>query len=33
LRAAPIGVKVGRVLGRYKMAKHFQLDIADGRFT
>jgi transposase len=32
LRAAQIGVKVGRVLGRYKMAKHFQLDIADGRF-
>jgi transposase len=32
LAAAQIGVKAGRVLGRYKMAKHFHLDIADGRF-
>jgi hypothetical protein len=31
--AGPIGVKVGRVLGRFKMAKHFTLDIADGRFA
>jgi transposase len=33
LRAAEIGLKVGRVIGRYKMAKHFRLEIADGRFT
>jgi len=32
LSAAQIGVKAGRVLGRYRMAKHFHLDIADGRF-
>jgi Transposase DDE domain len=31
--AGPIGVKVGRVLGRFKMAKHFTLDIADGHFA
>jgi hypothetical protein len=30
---ATIGVKVGRVLGRFKMAKHFTLDIAEGRFA
>jgi hypothetical protein len=30
---AAIGVKVGRVLGRFKMAKHFTLDIADGHFA
>lgn len=28
-----IGVKVGRVINRYKMAKHFELDIRDGAFT
>ena len=33
LRAAEIGLKVGRVLGRYKVAKHFECTIADGRFT
>jgi len=33
LSAAAIGLKVGKVLGRYKMAKHFQLQIADGRFA
>jgi transposase len=33
LRAAEIGLKVGRVIGRYKMAKHFRLEIADGSFT
>jgi hypothetical protein len=31
--AAKIGVRVGRVVNRYKMAKHFALDIADGRFA
>jgi hypothetical protein len=31
--AAKIGVRVGRVLGRFKMAKHFALDIADRHFT
>jgi hypothetical protein len=30
---ATIGVKVGRVLGRFKMAKHFTLDIAEGHFA
>ena len=30
--AADIGVKVGRVLGRFKMAKHFTLDITDTSF-
>ncbi len=30
---AKIGVRVGRVLGRFKMAKHFTLDIADHRFA
>jgi len=29
VRAGVIGVRVGRVLGKYKMAKHFTLDIAD----
>jgi transposase len=33
LSAAAIGLKAGKVLGRYKMAKHFQLEIADGRFA
>jgi hypothetical protein len=28
-----IGVRVGRVLHRYKMGKHFQLDITDERFS
>jgi DDE family transposase len=28
-----IGMRVGRVIGRYKMGKHYQLDIADGRFS
>jgi len=30
--AAAIGLKVGVVLDRHKMAKHFELTIADGRF-
>jgi transposase len=33
LSAAGIGVKVGKVINRHKMAKHFQLQIADGSFT
>jgi transposase len=33
LRAAEIGVKVGKILGRYKMAKHFQYTIDEGSFT
>jgi transposase len=33
LGAATIGLKAGKVLGRYKMAKHFRLEIADGRFA
>jgi len=33
LQAAEIGVKVGKVLGRYKMAKHFQYAIGEGTFT
>jgi transposase len=32
LGAAAIGLKAGRVVGRHKMAKHFQLRIADGSF-
>lgn len=31
--AGKIGIRVGRVIGRYKMGKHYALDIADGRFT
>src|SRR5262249_36635190 len=33
LPAATIGLKAGRIIGRYKVAKHFQLAIADGTFT
>jgi transposase len=33
LSAAEIGVKAGRVIGRYKMAKHLRLTIDDGIFT
>ena len=33
LSAAEIGVKVGKALGRYKMAKHFQYAIGEGTFT
>jgi transposase len=32
LTAEEIGLKVGRVIGRYKMAKHFTWTIADGHF-
>ncbi|MGH3570161.1 MAG: IS1634 family transposase, partial [Pseudonocardia sp.] len=31
--AGPIGIRVGKIIGRYKMAKHYTLDIADDRFT
>jgi len=31
--AAEIGVKVGKVLGRYKMGKHFQCTIGEGCFA
>jgi len=32
LTAAEIGLKAGRVVNRYKVAKHFKLTIEDGRF-
>jgi hypothetical protein len=31
--AGKIGIRVGRVIGRYKMAKHYHLDITDDRFA
>jgi hypothetical protein len=31
--AGKIGVRVGRVVNRFKVAKHYQLDIAEGRFA
>ncbi len=33
LTAAEIGLKVGKVLGRYKMGKHFECKIGEGRFA
>jgi transposase len=33
LKAAEIGLKVGKVLGHYKMGKHFQYTIGEGTFT
>lgn len=30
---AKIGIRVGKVAGRHKMAKHFHLDSAEGRFS
>jgi transposase len=33
LTAAQIGLKAGKVIGRHKMAKHFQLQIADNSFS
>ncbi|MGC9199644.1 MAG: IS1634 family transposase, partial [Acidobacteriaceae bacterium] len=33
LSAGEIGLKVGRILGRHKMAKHFHLTINDGAFS
>lgn len=32
LTAVAIGLKAGKAIGRYKMAKHFRLEIADGCF-
>jgi transposase len=32
MKGTEIGLKAGRVLGRYKMGKHFKLTIADGVF-
>lgn len=32
LPAVTIGLKAGKVIGRYKMAKHFRLEIAEGCF-
>jgi Transposase DDE domain len=31
--AAAIGIRVGKVIGKYKMAKHYTLDITDHTFT
>src|ERR1019366_10000343 len=31
--AGKIGVRVGKVIGRYKMAKHYILDITDDQFA
>jgi hypothetical protein len=31
--AGKIGIRVGKVIGRYKMAKHYTLDITDDRFA
>jgi transposase len=33
LSGAAIGLKAGKVIGRHKMAKHFELRIADGSFS
>jgi transposase len=33
LTAAEIGLKVGKVLGHYKVGKHFDCQIGEGRFT
>lgn len=33
LSAAEIGMKAGRLIHKYKVAKHFTLDIGDGRFA
>jgi transposase len=33
LKAAEIGLKVGKVLGRYKVGKHFDCQISEGSFT
>ncbi|NTW99854.1 MAG: IS1634 family transposase, partial [Geobacteraceae bacterium] len=32
LSAADIGQKVGKIINEYKMAKHFEISIADGKF-
>jgi hypothetical protein len=31
--AGAIGIRIGKVIGKYKMAKHYQLDITDNTFT
>src|ERR1035441_9600156 len=31
--ARKIGIRVGKVIGRYKMAKHYRLDITNDRFA
>jgi hypothetical protein len=31
--AGKIGIRVGKVVGRYKMAKHYLLDITNDTFT
>src|SRR5664280_1417889 len=31
--AGKIGIRVGKVIGRYKMAKHYRLDITDDQFV
>ena len=31
--AGKIGIRVGKVIGRYKMAKHYRLDITDDQFA
>ena len=31
--AGKIGIRIGKVIGKYKMAKHYQLDITDSTFT
>ena len=33
MKAAEIGLKVGKLLGRYKMGKHFQYSIGEGTFA
>ena len=33
MKAAEIGLKVGKLLGRYKMGKHFQYTIGEGTFA
>ena len=32
-RADRIGVRIGKVIGKYKVAKHFELDIEDASFA
>ena len=28
-----IGIRVGKIIGKYKMGKHFEIGITDGSFT
>ena len=32
-RAGPVGVPVGRVVNRYRVAKHFDIEIEKGRLS